>query len=194
MTTPIKIANKKYSLYSEQSKYITGIRNKKCNFNWDKLGKNVEKASVQTSDISNSIIFKIEHNKNPTDIHNNTYHIIEEKLPTVIDDINFWHLIRRINCYDKSDGRMTKNNIVLSHNECIDVITVIDLKYIPKLKECLVDVPIMDGIDISDYNNLLTHIIAKGEAFYNGIIANPMVSLYLCDQFYPVYTWLKQLA
>jgi hypothetical protein len=193
MTTPIKIANKKYSLYSEQSKYITGLRNKKCNFNWDKLVKQVEKASMQTSDISNNPIFKIEHNKNPPDIYN-ACRITEEKLPTVIDDINFWHLIRRINCYDKSDGRMTKNNIVLSHNECLDVITIIDLKYIPKLKECLVDVPIMDGIDISDYNNLLTHIIAKGEDFYNGIIANPMVSLYLCDQFYPVYTWLKQLA
>ena len=193
MTTPIKIANKKYSLYSEQSKYITGLRNKKCNFNWDELGKLVEKASVQTSDISNSLIFTIVHNKKSPESHN-MYHIIEEKLPTVIDDINFWTLIRRINCYDKSDGRMTKNNIVLSHNECIDVITVIDLKYIPKLKECLVDVPIMDGIDISDYNNLLTHIIAKGEAFYNGIIANPMVSLYLCDQFYPVYTWLKQMV
>ena len=193
MTTPIKITNKKYTLYSEQSKYITGIRNKKCNFNWDKLVKLVEKASVQTSDISNSTIFSTEHNKNPVDNSNNTHHIIEEKLPTVIDDINFWHLIRRINCYDKSDGRMTKNNIVLTHTECLDVITIIDLKYIPKLKECLVDVPIMDGIDISDYNNLLTHIIAKGEAFYNGIIANPMVSLYLCDQFYPVYTWLKQM-
>ena len=193
MTTPIKITNKKYTLYSEQSKYITGIRNQNCNFDWYKLVKQVENASVQTSDISNNPIFKIEPNKKITDIHN-VCRIIEEKLPTVIDDINFWHLIRRINCYDKSDGRMTKNNIVLSHNECIDVITVIDLKYIPKLKECLVDVPIMDGIDISDYNNLLTHIIAKGESFYNGIMANPMVSLYLCDQFYPVYTWLKQMV
>ena len=112
MTTPIKITNKKYTLYSEQSKYITGIRNQNCNFDWYKLVKQVENASVQTYDISNNPIFKIEPNKKLTDIHN-TCRIIEEKLPTVIDDVNFWHLIRKINCYDKSDGRMTKNNIIL---------------------------------------------------------------------------------
>lgn len=111
-----------------------------------------------------------------------------------IDDSVFWELMGRVRCCDKDEGRMTKSSISLSPDDCRTVLYMINGKFLPALKTAFTDIPIMDGINVSEYNDLLTHIIAKGSAFYDGMIANPIVSLYLCDQFYPVYTWLSQLA
>ena len=123
-------------------------------------------------------------------------HVDDIKTPVFepIDDSVFWALMRRVRCCDKDEGRMTKSSISLSPDDCRTVLYMINGKFLPALKMALTDIPIMDGINVSEYNDLLTHIIAKGSAFYDGMIANPIVSLYLCDQFYPVYTWLSQLA
>jgi len=123
-------------------------------------------------------------------------HVDDIKTPVFepINDSVFWALMRRVRCCDKDEGRMTKSSISLSPDDCRTVLYMINEKFLPALDTALTDIPIMDGIDISEYNDLLTHIIAKGSTFYDGIIANPIVSLYLCDQFYPVYTWLIQLA
>jgi hypothetical protein len=158
-------------------------------FNWSALYRCVVDASLSISDISTSKIFNKQYNSIKYDNISS-----KKQLPTIINDNDFWHIIAKIISYDRDEGIMTRNSIRLTIAECTNILAAINFKYIPELKEKLRDVPIMDGIEANDYNNLLTHIIARGKSFYIGIMNNPIVSLYICEQFYPVHTWLTQLV
>jgi hypothetical protein len=193
--------NGKYIMYDINSRYL-GLRETESfrttnmpatrfvNFDWKKAIKNIEKASVCESGTVEPTNWLNYEKKNNVEISQQS----QQQVVEYMDESQFWSYINQIRCCDKDEGRMTKNNICLSSVECQNILMSIDDKYIPELKISLTNIPIMDGIPSSDYCNLLTHIIAKGKPFYNGIIENPMVSLYLCDQFYPVYTWINQLA
>ena len=158
-------------------------------FNWAALYRNVVDSSLSISDISTSKIFNKQYNSIKYDNISS-----KKQLPTIINDNDFWTIIAKIISCDRDEGIMTRNSIRLTIVECTNILSAINFKYIPELKEKLHDVPIMDGIEANDYNNLLTHIIARGKSFYIGIMNNPIVSLYLCEQFYPVHTWLTQLV
>lgn len=200
MTSIVKLPNGKYTIYNRRAKYLgfKGSRyNSKyqpetrfVNIDWKNAITPIISASTSDKCINTNTEWHRDEKNKDVKLDN------EEKLNAIelIDESDFWALISRIRCCDKDEGGMTKNNIRLNNDECRDVLLMINGKYIPELKTVLTNIPILDGIDASDYNNLLTHIIAKGRAFYNGIMENPVVSLYLCDQFYPVYTWINQLV
>ena len=158
-------------------------------FNWAALYRNVVDSSLSISDISTSKIFNKQYNSIKYDNISS-----KKQLPPIINDNDFWTIIAKIISCDRDEGIMTRNSIRLTIVECTNILSAINFKYIPELKEKLHDVPIMDGIEANDYNNLLTHIIVRGKSFYIGIMNNPIVSLYLCEQFYPVHTWLTQLV
>ena len=102
----------------------------------------------------------------------------------------FWNIISKVQCLDKDEGNMTRGNIrsVLPHRDM--VLRLLRDKFIPKLREVLSSTPLSDGIDVDEYDNLLTHIVFKGKVFYDAIVVDPIFSLYLCNQYYPIYTWL----
>lgn len=102
----------------------------------------------------------------------------------------FWSTISRFRYCDRDEGYVSKNHIRLNRDEKIFIKRMLDFRFIPQMKTILDETPIHDGIDASEYNNLITHIIFKGKLFYEGIIQNPIVSLYLCNQYYPIYSWI----
>lgn len=121
----------------------------------------------------------------------------ERKIPepgVLYSENALWNDIASIRCCDRDEGVMTINNIRLSRDICTIILDILNDIHLPLLRDCLRNVPIMDGIEESNYNDLLTHAICKGRDFYSGIIRNPEIILYLCDQYYPIYTWLTQKA
>ena len=203
MASVTKTLDGKYTIYNRNSRYLSttdGSRSynrqyKKStrfvNICWRSAYKDIEKISIGQQTGFDEVKWYRDAKNNDIKTH-----VDDIKTPVfeTIDDSVFCALMRRVRCCDKDEGRMTKSSISLSPDDCRTVLYMINGKFLPALKTALTDIPIMDGINVSEYNDLLTHIIAKGSAFYDGMIANPIVSLYLCDQFYPVYTWLSQLA
>lgn len=106
----------------------------------------------------------------------------------------FWALIRRVLWYDKDERRLTRDDLRRYINISGDVRFILermDNVFIPELTRAVSDIPLLQSIEQENHKNILAHIIFKGLDFYNGIIDNPEVSLYLCDQYYPVYDWLR---
>jgi hypothetical protein len=106
---------------------------------------------------------------------------------------HFWNIIRRVVWYDKDERLLTRDNIkiYIIKRDIRYVLECMDNVFIPELKIAVSDGPLLQAIEPENHNNILAHIIIKGLEFYNGIRNNPDVSLYLCDQYYPVYDWLR---
>ena len=106
---------------------------------------------------------------------------------------HFWTIIGRVRWYDKDERRLTKNDLqrCITKTDIRYILTHMDNVLIPALTRAVSDGPLLQTIDQENHNNILAHIIIKGLEFYNGIMNNPDVSLYLYDQFYPVYDWLQ---
>jgi hypothetical protein len=197
--------NFKSSAYSNETKYV----------NICKL-HNVIKSTRNTPDID---WCKLIHNKyNKTDSHNaiptidtvsitptinpvsitpilNTFESKSEIYNdnyTQLDIDLFWKKIKKIKCIDKDEGRMTYRNVKLNTFSKDHIIKLLDIKFLKELENAIKDIPIPFTKGQPEYNNFLTHIIAKGKPFYEGIKMNPVVCLYLCDNYYPIYTWLKK--
>jgi len=106
---------------------------------------------------------------------------------------NFWWVVDKIQWCDVDEKKLTPDNITnrYTKNECVYLYETMNTKLIPQLKAVLSNTALFDNLDTKSSINIMAHIIMKGEAFYNGIIENPDVSLYLIDQFYPVYDWIS---
>jgi len=105
---------------------------------------------------------------------------------------SFWSIISRISWYERDERQLTTRDLtrVFSSREMEFLLDIINRIFIPELKASLGGV-CLHYIDEEKQNNILTHIIMKGQLFYTNIIEFPEVSLYLCDQYYPVYDWLR---
>lgn len=105
----------------------------------------------------------------------------------------FWNIIRQIRWYDSDDMLLSRADLqrYITTSDIRIILERMDSIFIPQLTRALSDVPLLDEIGQDNHNNILAHIIIKGLDFYNGIIDNPEVSLYLFDQYYPVYDWLQ---
>lgn len=105
----------------------------------------------------------------------------------------FWQIIRKIMWYDRDEGIRCSNDIHRNINriELIFIKSQINSRFIPLLKSVLLNTPLFENLDERDQYNIMTHIILKGKEFYNGIIQNPFVSLYLFEQYYPAYDWMN---
>ena len=201
MTDLVKLSSGKYTLYNVKSMYFensdTGYRQVRnsvpriVTIDWVKSIKYITRVGIDAGKpiLDMDSIHKVEK-KNIDEIQQDEP---QEIIPAMSDQ-QFWLAIGKIRCCDKDEGRMNIGHIRINIETCRQVLSMINETYIPALKIALTDVPIMDGVSIDDYDNFLTHIIAKGMMFYNGIIENPVVSLYICDQFYPIHTWLNILA
>ena len=102
----------------------------------------------------------------------------------------FWTIMRKIRCIDKDEGRMTASRVSMSAADKNLVILLMDNRFIPMLRRSLDEVP-FETLSEQDQKNFFSHVIAKGEVFFNGILENPIISLYLLNNFYPIYTWLS---
>ena len=109
------------------------------------------------------------------------------------DLIYFWNIMLELNCVDSDDGHMSILSVRLTKNQCAHALKHLDNLFIPYLKTYLDELNILTLMGSDNYNEFLTHIIAKGKNFYNYIIENPECSLYMCDQYYPIYEWLSRL-
>ena len=109
------------------------------------------------------------------------------------DLIYFWNIMSELNCVDSDDGHMSIRSVRLTKKQCAHSLKHLDNLFIPYLKTYLDELNILTLIGADNYKNFLTHIIAKGKNFYNYIIENPECSLYMCDQYYPIYEWLSLL-
>ena len=150
--------------------------------NWEKLHNKIQEFIVQTEPIH--LQRYIQKGKV------NTKTTFKKK-----DMDTFWRIMRGYRCCDLDEGHMSPSNISSSPNEARFVLGILSNRLIPKLRKELDKTAICDGLDNDvDYVNLMTHVVAKGEEFYNGILQNPVVSLYLCDQYRPINTWLLSAA
>ena len=102
--------------------------------------------------------------------------------------MRFWTHISEIRCLDKDEGVMTKNNIRFPKGKCREILNNIDTHYIPPLRRAIPG--ILNNINPTDHLDFMTHIICKGLNFYKSAIEMPDICLYLCDNFYPIHTWL----
>jgi hypothetical protein len=118
-------------------------------------------------------------------------HLYESKIQESCNDIiSFWQTIEVINWYDKDEKILGKFSISnkfnrITRTHLFDMLNNIILPILKKKLSLLLAL-----VDIENHNNILTHIVMKGQAFHDFIILNPDVSFYLVDQFYPAYDWL----
>jgi len=104
-------------------------------------------------------------------------------------DKRFWNMIRVIRCYDKDEGLMTEKSIKLPKFKCKEIIRKINYTYMPVLKNKIEQY--LNNIEMENRENFMTHIICKGKDFYNIILSDPSICLYLCDKYYPLHTWIS---
>jgi hypothetical protein len=102
----------------------------------------------------------------------------------------FWNNINSIRCMDKDEGRMTKRSMYIHPSKIESVIYMVNTVFIPELDVILCDILPKHSLSPSEYKNILAHIIFKKKRFFNGIKTCPQVSLYLLEQYYPIYQWL----
>jgi hypothetical protein len=195
--------NGQYSIYDTSIAYICpdhGMVNKKLKnrdvpYDWYTHSNRL----INEHNNKNSVIYTLNENPIITDIPEYIPSPSIVSSPSIvpqifsIDDAKFWQLISKIGCRDKDEGTMRQSSIRLSRIERSELINAVNSKYMPELKAIMDTTAILEGINAIDYDDLLMHIIAKGKSFYQGIITDPVVGLYLCDQFYPVYTWLTSV-
>lgn len=95
----------------------------------------------------------------------------------VVTEEDFWNAIADLNWCDRSDGSMTVQNVCLSNP-----INDFAIKYKDNLDKIITEIlP-----NFEDKKALISHIIAKGEQFYNFIIADPTLIHYLIPYEYQV--------
>jgi hypothetical protein len=206
--------------YDKTNKYITKgckyseiiiIATRPVAINWKKNKKKIVEMSIINKNIVlnivNTLVPKIQK-KRIVNMETNTIDttMLEENILNEEDeedeedeeemktaDTVFWNMISRITWYDRDERHMYVYMALnrFTTNEKSYILQQINDIYIPKLKEKLTNVPLLQTVESDNHNNILTHIIMKGKVFYNGILNNPEVSLYLYDQYYPVYDWLR---
>ena len=161
---------------------------------WEKTGPKLEKMSVKghITTIKPGIVYNDAKVKPEKYIKKKN----EKKVSTLYqlaDLTDFWRAVGLVRCLDKDEGAMTKANVRPLYSRRAIILNLLDTTFIPKLKEVLESTPLSDGIDKHEYNNLLTHIVFKGKMFYEAILIDPVISLYLCSQYYPIYDWITKM-
>ena len=196
--------NRYLSKYDKYTRYMYN-HTRATNIDWKKNINTIIEMSITSSNITLDISATIElttkrHTKKKmlNSIKKNTIGLtsdvdvdnIENRYETH-RNMSFWDIISLVKWYDRDEKILTKRNLSkLSQYDKRFLLNEIDIKYIPELKKALSNVPLLESVDIEHHNNILTHIIMNGKQFYEGIIQNPEVSLYLISQYYPVNDWL----
>jgi|SaaInlV_165m_DNA_1040744.scaffolds.fasta_scaffold78471_2 hypothetical protein len=183
--SPYAHNNRYLAQYLSHSAPITSM--KRSDVNWELTGPLLEKQSlikIPNKTVSQMIIYKEKKH-----VSKKEKKII--KTNKMVDDIkNFWEIIKNIKCYDKDEGHMSVRSILPAIKRKNFVLRILN-SYIPVIKSLLLDkTSISDAIDENQFNDLITYIIFKGKLFYEAVKKDPELSLYLCTQYSPVYTWL----
>ena len=198
------MADDKITMYNRNKKFII----KYCNYDKRLLG-NTNKLvdyNIVMTDINNILhgpvrdynIFKKKETEKKNELQKLDFsnltnsNLIRRIILFVKHNPVFWRLVKKLNCYDRDEYTMNIHSIdIYSTGEKEFLLEKINSIFIYILTLKLKDIPVLDGINSIDYNNFMTHIIFKGAEFYMAIILNPEMSLYLCDQFYPIHDWLN---
>jgi hypothetical protein len=118
----------------------------------------------------------------------------ERATPTRIEiDTLFYRLIDKLSWCDRDEGARSVRTVsrALTKPERRYVIHYMTEIYIPQLFNALSGITAFDELTHIQRMNMFAHIIGKGKLFNNGIQQNPDVSIYLIDQFYDLYTFLR---
>lgn len=191
--------NNKFQLYSINNRYFTVCKHgyyptfskkqkRNVKIDWERTSELIEEASINP-DISFDNFCKYNIEKK-TDIDN-------VEMFKILDDRKFWKIINKIPYYDKDENKMNINSINLKPKICKKILDKINTELIPELKLSFSNISTLECMnDPNEYNNFLTHIIFKGEIFYNGIKNDPVVCLYLQSdyQYYPIYNWIEKIS
>jgi hypothetical protein len=167
--------------------------NRITQINWALSIKNVVKMSTVNKNIiiKNGLVFNDTSNKNLVIDNTLTNNTSKLRIDNKILDL-FWSIVSQVHWYDADEKTLNKKDItnIFSKRERKFLLKKIDTLVIPTLKDALAATDLLQYVDIENHNNILAHIIIKGKPFYDWVIQNPGVSLYLVSQYYPVYDWL----
>ncbi len=135
---------------------------------------------------------KAHKNKVKKTVKTNPTRIVEQ----YSEPTDIWQLVSKVRYYDKDEYKMNQNGLSrkLSARDCTYIINQLDTSYFDDLRSTLDDTAIFTSLDESDHKDIMTHIVMKGKSFYLGITECPDIAVYLCDQFYPVFGWLENIA
>jgi hypothetical protein len=167
-------------------KIITASKKKKINLSALQDIKSVEKNDKPDSQVE----YQSKSVKKSTPIPTQTIH----QLPTIpTPQTSFWCIIDRFNWCDKDERKIQKKTLQrIGNMDCAFVLNQIFGVYLYPLQKALSETCIFDSMPEIEHNNIMVHIIMKGKTFYEGIIENPIISLYLCENYYPAYDWLTE--
>ena len=104
-----------------------------------------------------------------------------------------WELIKYITIYDRDESIIEYNHL-LSYMSCQEyryLKLYIDSKLIPELQKNILS--LLAYLDENEHNNIMTHIIFKGRAFYEMVLQDYTVGLFLISNYYPIYNWIEQI-
>jgi hypothetical protein len=135
------------------------------------------------------------HSGNKTTVNQNTVkqNTVKQRAPS---PTSIWKVVKKIRYYDKDEYKMSPRNISgkLTRDDCSYILGQLDTLYFNELRDSLDTAGVFATIEESDEKNIMTHIVLKGNQFYEGIKQCPEIALYLSNQFYPAYDWLTDIA
>ena len=149
--------------------------------------------------------FKSNHNIWSIDIRHKPLELLESKSEQKelspknkqidVDIPTCWLIISKIVIYEPDDGVMNKHTIKLKLlHEFNYIKQALDNIIIPQLNAVLRENQLSVEFTNYDthYKNIIAHIFLKGENFYNSILMNPNICIFLVDNYYPIYDWINQ--
>lgn len=172
--------------YSTNYKYpsIQLSKTRSVAVDWEKTIDKIVKLSELSKDHHETNISKYVKLKKDTEVE-----ITSEDIEIAVK--RFWDLTSKCLWYDKDEILLKKENLnrFFTRDDMNFILNIMINELIPRLKERLTI--LLQYIDPSKHNNILSHIIMKGHIFYNSVMETPSISLYLIDQYYDVYDWLQ---
>jgi hypothetical protein len=106
----------------------------------------------------------------------------------------FWEMVGSVGTCDKDDAFMDISHIDLTCENARFVLFMVNMHYLPLLKNTVDTTALEGSTDPINYDDILTHIITKGRVFYKAVLLEPSIGFYLCDNYYPIHSWLKVLV
>ena len=103
----------------------------------------------------------------------------------------FWDIISQIQYCDRDEGHVDSNYITFNKDARKFLLSKLNDILIPILKKKIQTVSSFENLDNIQIKNFMTHIIFKGPEFYKAVILDPDLSLYLYNNYYPIYDWLN---
>lgn len=112
-------------------------------------------------------------------------------LPSLYSDEEAWRLIESLHWTDNDDSdrcimELTSSAVVRKKN-----IKQAISQFIPKLSQILFNKDPFKDFGQVIFNNICYHIIAKGKNFYNLVLEDYTLAIYVCDKYRVLFAYLS---